>query len=104
MLEGTPDARNLNQPVVFNPGQPRAPYRDSLSLSTGLWELRDMLGRPIVDGWVVQSLLNLRASPHELQTFGLRDAVLAAIRVDEAINAGANVAAIEDMFIQRGIL
>lgn len=104
VLECTSDVRHLDQPTVFDPAAAREPYCDSLALSTGLWELRGTLGHSVVDRWIIQSLLDLRTSSREVRTFGLTDAALAAIRADEVINVGANVATIESVFIQRGIL
>jgi hypothetical protein len=109
VLECTSFARYLDKPVKFDPAKPRDIYQDSLSLSTGLWTLREELKKTqpqtqVVDKLVVQSLLDLRALPGKIRKFGLTDAALAAIKADNDINAGVNIAIIEEIFKQRGIL
>jgi len=107
ILENSMYERDLNVPNVYDPSLPRDdPYRDSLPLSTGLWELRDRIGQSTVDQGVIRTLFLLRERPHTIRTHSLQDAVLSLIEVDQVLNPPPknNTKVIAEVFKQRGIL
>lgn len=106
VLEGAPRARRLDHPVRFEPAASRNAYRDSLALSTGLWELREhkRLGRKVVDALVVQSLVELRASSHRLSSISPSDAARLAMKVDDLLYGSVHLDVIEGVFWNRGLL
>ncbi len=106
VLEGTRAARNLSTPTIFNSIPVGDPHAYSLSLSSGLWELRqsNLVGREVADLWVWETLFELRKSPHRLRSFGLHEAVNELIQRDRQLTARKHASHIVNVFRARALL
>lgn len=70
------------------------PHYYGLSWASGLWQMRQNLGVAAADLIVLKSLLLIPTSP------GFVDAVESLVQADKALNDGANVAYIRQLFYQ----
>lgn len=103
MLRGSKNARPLNVPVVFDPASEREPHRDSLALSTALWEFREAFGARTVDELVLALLLSLSKSRWRLKTFVLTQAAYEFVTLDRKLFHGDHAAQMIQVFKNRRI-
>ncbi|MCB0405650.1 MAG: M36 family metallopeptidase [Bdellovibrionales bacterium] len=91
--------RDIGQLKVYSDTTSSTPQNDfsdphiaGWTWASGLWNLRESLGRATTDLLVVKSLFFLSTQP------GFLESIEALVQADEALNSGANVSTIRNLF------
>ncbi|MCB9255490.1 MAG: M36 family metallopeptidase [Bdellovibrionaceae bacterium] len=91
--------RDIGQLKVYSDTSSSTPQNDfsdphisGWTWASGLWNLRESLGRDAADRLVIKSLFFLSTNP------GFLESIEALVQADQALNSGANVSTIRDLF------